>query len=71
MCTSSTALEHNIIWQSQRTSLGSSAALAFDEGTDTWSVFYFSFISCNDTAFVNRQGRTFRAVAKAWPRRSA
>jgi hypothetical protein len=48
---------------STRASLGSSAALAFDEDTSRWNVFYVGFVSCNDSAFVNRQGRIFRAVA--------
>jgi hypothetical protein len=47
--------------RSVRASLGSSAAIAYDDTTERWNVFYVGFISCNDTAFVNRQGRIFRA----------
>jgi len=47
--------------RSVRASLGSSAAIAYDDTTERWNLFYVGFISCNDTAFVNRQGRIFRA----------
>lgn len=49
---------------STRASLGSSAALAYDDKTELWNIFYVGFISCNDSAFVNRQGRIFRAVSE-------
>lgn len=49
--------------KSTRASLGSSAALAYDADEGSWNVFYVGFVSCNDTSFVNRRGRIFRAVA--------
>lgn len=49
--------------KSTRASLGSSAALAYDSDEGSWNVFYVGFVSCNDTSFVNRRGRIFRAVA--------
>ena len=44
-----------------RASLGSSAALAWNSTTDRYEVFYVGFKSCNDSSFVNRQGRIYRA----------
>lgn len=49
--------------KSTRASLGSSAALAYDADEGSWNVFCVGFVSCNDTSFVNRRGRIFRAVA--------
>jgi hypothetical protein len=48
-----------------RASLGSSAALAWNATTDRYEVYYVGFVSCNDTSFVNRKGRIYRAVADA------
>ena len=49
--------------KSLRASLGSSASLAFDDTHNRWNIFYVGFKSCNDSLFVNRQGRIFRAVS--------
>ena len=49
---------------SKRASLGSSVSLAFNETAGRWELFYVGFISCNDTHFVNRKGRIFRAVSR-------
>ena len=47
----------------RRASLGSSAALAWNATSGRYEVFYVGFVSCNDTSFVNRRGRIYRAVA--------
>lgn len=49
--------------RSLRASLGSSAALLLNRDTSHWELFYVGFKSCNDTHFVNRDARIFRAVS--------
>ena len=46
-----------------RASLGSSASLAWNPLSQRYEVFYVGFKSCNDSAFVNRHGEIYRAVA--------
>lgn len=44
-------------------SLGSSVAIAFNETTNHFELFYVGFKASNDSTFVNREGRIFRAVS--------
>ena len=55
--------EGRVLCDSYRASLGSSVALAFNNDTNHFEIFYVGFKSCNDSKFVNRYGRIFRGVS--------